>query len=109
MPIEVLMRGPKGEVALGKIESGMPGTFSDYSTEPPMVISAMCSWDSSEGMVYHVPGNTQAKSKLTFIPASAYNDENLAQKLTSKDNTYEKDIMNSNGRKGRLVLRLTQK
>lgn len=103
------MRWPRGETRIGEIEPGSPGTFSDYGSEPPMVISAMCAEDSKNAAVYHIPGNTQARSALTLVPLSAYSDENLAKELTPEDNTYERDIVTGSGTKGRLVLKLAQK
>lgn len=107
MPIEVLFK-PKGkEVSMGEITPGAAGAFSDFSEEPPLIISAICAvLPDKKGMVYHLPGNVQPKSKYTAIPAGEYSDDRVAKELTPEDDTYEREIVTKEGQKTTLVLRL---
>lgn len=107
MPIEVLFRGNGKEVSMGEIAPGKSGAFSDFSEEPPTIISAICAaLPEKMGAVYRIPSNTQSSSALTLIPASEYSDDRVVGKLETEGDEYEKEIVNKRGQRVTLVLKL---
>lgn len=107
MPIEVLFKANNREVSMGEIAPGAAGSFSDFSEEPPMVISAICAAaPERKGAVFHLPGNVQSKSKYTVIDSKEYSDDRVAKELAPEDDTYEREIVNKRGQRVTLILKL---